>query len=153
MVYNTPINPVLKSKGNGASNIFIVDELGMLEEELWNKEYNFRFGDGSTLVAEHNHQRWCRYDKTPQQAWAQSVWYYDDGFVCEGDIITASASYYIPSAKAAVSIYRIDGELVVQMTVDEIDTIDNLYATLDAGIYIVKIESDGIVNTSKIVIR
>ena len=113
----------------------------------------FRSGDGSTLVAEHNHQRWCRYDKTPQQAWAQSVWYYDDGFVCEGDIITASASYYIPSAKAAVSIYRIDGELVVQMTVDEIDTIDNLYATLDAGIYIVKIESDGIVNTSKIVIR
>ena len=153
VVYNTPINPVLKSKGNGASNIFIVDELGMLEEELWNKEYNFRFWDGSTLVAEHNHQRWCRYDKTPQQAWAQSVWYYDDGFVCEGDIITASASYYIPSAKAAVSIYRIDGELVVQIAVDEIDTIENLYATLDAGIYIVKTESDGIVNTSKIVIR
>ena len=152
-VYNTPANPVLKIKGNGTSNIFIVDDMGMSEEELWNKGYCFRFWDGSSLVEEVNSQRWCRYDHAPANAWVQSVWYYEDGFVCEGEAVTASASYYSPSVKSTVSIYRIDGEFVLQTTVDEMDTMENLYATLDAGLYIVKTENNGIVNTCKIVIR
>lgn len=152
-VYKTPANPVLKIKGNGTSNIFIVDDMGMSEEELWNKGYCFRFWDGSSLVEEVNSQRWCRYDHAPANAWVQSVWYYEDGFVCEGEAVTASASYYSPSVKSTVCIYRVDGEFVMQTTVDEMDTIENLYATLDAGLYIVKTENNGIVNTSKIVIR
>jgi hypothetical protein len=152
-VYNTPANPVLKIKGNGTSNIFIVDDMGMSEEELWNKGYCFRFWDGSSLVEEVNSQRWCRYDHAPANAWVQSVWYYEDGFVCEGEAVTASASYYSPSVKSTVSIYRIDGEFVLQTTVDEMDTMENLYATLDSGLYIVKTENNGIVNTCKIVIR
>ncbi len=152
-VYKTPANPVLKIKGNGTSNIFIVDDMGMSEEELWNKGYCFRFWDGSSLVEEVNSQRWCRYDHAPANAWVQSVWYYEDGFVCEGEAVTASAGYYSPSMKSTVCIYRVDGEFVMQTTVDEMDTIENLYATLDAGLYIVKTENNGIVNTSKIVIR
>ena len=152
-VYNTPANPVLKIKGNGTSNIFIVDDMGMSEEELWNKGYCFRFWDGSSLVEEVNSQRWCRYDHAPANAWVQSVWYYEDGFVCEGEAVTASAGYYSPSVKSTVCIYRIDGEFVLQTTIDEMDTMENLYATLDAGLYIVKTENNGIVNTCKIVIR
>lgn len=152
-VYKTPANPVLKIKGNGTSNIFIVDDMGMTEEELWNKGYCFRFWDGGSLVEEVNAQRWCRYDHAPANAWVQSVWYYDDGFVCEGEAVTASVGYYSPSSKSTVCIYSMDGEFIVQTTVDEIDTLVNLYATLDAGLYIVKTENNGIVNTSKIVIR
>ena len=152
-VYKTPANPVLKIKGNGTSNIFIVDDMGMTEEELWNKGYCFRFWDGGSLVEEVNAQRWCRYDHAPANAWVQSVWYYDDGFVCEGEAVTASVGYYSPSSKSTVCIYSMDGEFIVQTTVDEIDTLENLYATLDAGLYIVKTENNGIVNISKIVIR
>lgn len=153
VVYNTPATPVLKMKGNGTSNIFIVDEMGMTEEELWANGYNFKFWDGATLVGEMNDQRWCRYDHAPTNAWVQSVWYYEDGFVCEGEAVTASAGYYSPSVKSTVCIYRIDGEFVMQTTVDEMDTIENLYATLEAGLYIVKSVSNGVCSTNKIVIK
>lgn len=152
-VYNTPASPVLKMKGNGSSNIFIVDEMGMTEEELWSNGYCFRFWDGSTLVEEVNAQRWHRYDHTPAKAWVQSIWYYEDGFICEGEAVTASTSFYSPSTIATVSIYRIDGEFVMQTAVDEIDTMENIYATLEAGLYIVKAVNNGIINTNKIVIR
>ena len=152
-IYNTPANPVLKMKGNGTSNIFIVDDMGMTEEDLWSKGYCFRFWDGSSLVEEVNNQRWCRYDHAPTNAWVQSVWYYEDGFVCEGEAVAATVGYYSPSSKTTICIYRTDGELVKIMTQDEMNTMDNIYATLDAGLYIVKTVNNGIVNTCKIVIR
>ncbi len=152
-IYNTPANPVLKMKGNGTSNIFIVDDMGMTEEDLWSKGYCFRFWDGSSLVEEVNDQRWCRYDHAPTNAWVQSVWYYEDGFVCEGEAVAATIGYYSPSSKTTVSIYRADGELVRKTTVDEMNTMENIYTTLEAGLYIVKTVNNGMVNTCKIVIR
>lgn len=152
-IYNTPEQPVLKVKGNGTSNIYIIDDMGMSEEEMWTREYNFRFGDGSLLVSEVSNQRWCRYENTPYDAWAQSVWYYNDGFVCVSEPTKVSRGQYVASSKLCIRIYQLDGECVMHKVVDNTSSLESIYEGMNAGIYIVRIDGDGAVNTYKIVIK
>ena len=152
-IYNTPKQPVLKVKGNGTSNIYIIDDMGMTEDELWKKGYYFQFWDGVSLVSEVSDQRWCRYENTPHDAWAQSVWYYDDGFACASEPVKASNVQYVASPGSGITIYQLDGECVMHRIVDDMAIVESIYAGLNAGIYIVRIDCDGVSNTHKIVIR
>ncbi len=153
VVYNTPATPILKVKGNGTSNIYIVDDMGMTETELWANGYSFRFWDGNTMMAEIDNQRWYRYNNVPNDAWVQSIWYYDDGFVCEGEIAKPAVVNEIVSSKTTVSVYRIDGELIMKRTLDEDDSIDNMSEGLETGLYIIRYENNGTSDTYKVVIK
>ena len=152
-IYNTPKQPVLKVKGNGTSNIYIIDDMGMSDDELWAKGYYFQFWDGVSLVSEVGNQRWFRYENTPRDAWAQSVWYYDDGYVCASDPVKASSVEYVASSISNVAIYRLEGECVMHTVVEDMAILETIYAGLNAGIYIVRIDCNGVSNIHKIMIR
>ena len=153
VVYNTPTAPELKLKGDGTSNIYIVDGMGMTEDELWENGYAFRFWDGDTFLAEVDDQRWYRFEDKLDNAMVQSVWYYDDDFVCTSDLVKVSSVQYVSSQKTEVSIYRINGDLVRRYTLEGEYTLNDICSELTSGFYIVHCVSDGVSNVNKIVIK
>ena len=154
IVYNTPKTPVLKVKGNGTSNIYIIDGMDMTEEELWAKEYHFRFWDGNSIVAEVNDQRWCKYNTTPTEPKVQSVWYYDDGFICESDLVCKVNSSSNLSYPSYVNIYRIYGEFVSSVPYDtQSGGFDLSILKLQAGIYILQYVGTHSSYTEKVIIK
>jgi hypothetical protein len=153
VVYNTPTAPELKLKGDGTSNIYIVDGMGMTEDELWENGYAFRFWDGDTFLAEVDDQRWYRFEDKLDNAMVQSVWYYDDDFVCTSDLVKVSSVQYVSFQKTEVSIYRINGDLVRRYTLEGEYTLNDICSELTSGFYIVHCVSDGVSNVNKIVIK
>ena len=154
IIYNTPKTPILKCKGNGISNIYIIDGMDMTEDELWNKEYYFRFWDDDDLKSELSNQRWYRYETTPMKAWAQSIWYYDDGFVCEGLPAFAQKTTQSASTKAIVQIYRMSGEYIATINYDtENEQLDLSLLGLDVGLYVLRYEMNGEIYIEKIMVK
>ena len=154
IIYNTPKTPILKCKGNGTSNIYIIDGMDMTEDELWNKEYYFRFWDDDDLKSELSNQRWYRYETTPMKAWVQSIWYYDDGFVCEGLPAFAQKTIQSASTKAIVQIYRMSGEYIATINYDtENEQLDLSLLGLDVGLYVLRYEMNGEIYIEKIMVK
>ena len=154
VVYNTPKTPILKVKGNGTSNIYLVDDFNMSEEELWAKEYYFRFWDGNSVVAEVNDQRWYRYNTTPTEPKVQSIWYYNDGFICESDMVCLVNSSSNLPCPSYVNIYRIYGEFVTSVPYESLSGEFNLSTLkLQTGIYILQYVGTNSSYTEKVIIK
>ena len=95
-IHRRPKKPFkLLQKGNGTSNIYIVDmkeSSGLTDSQLVENEYNFSFGYGNNeIVREDYTLRYQQYPKIGNDdlPWVYSYWEYDNGYVCKSDKVNS----------------------------------------------------------------
>ena len=169
-MHRCPQEPfALTKKGNGSSNILIVDMLngnsGLKNETLVDNDYKFAFGyDADKEISRTDYTlRYQTYtkDQINKDPWVYAYWEYDDGYVCKTDkvylgsravsdditedVIVLDNSGFkatlMEPMPASVRVITFNGAVVKQTTYSEQVEFDEKFdlTGLKGGMYIVEV--------------
>ena len=169
-MHRCPQEPfALTKKGNGSSNILIVDMLngnsGLKNESLVDNDYKFAFGyDADKEISRTDYTlRYQTYtkDQINKDPWVYAYWEYDDGYVCKTDkvylgsravsdditedVIVLDNSGFkatlMEPMPASVRVITFNGAVVKQTTYSEQVEFDEKFdlTGLNGGMYIVEV--------------
>ncbi len=165
-VYRRPETPLqLMRKGDGKSHTFVV-MMPLTDAQLSQLEYKYVYGWTDANRTDHvldvTDLRYCRadagvYDDMSNRFWVYSIWNYRDG-----SQVSSGKRYLDGSADESFDGSNFDGNGLTPNKASSgrsaVYTIDGQYVgteltNLSPGIYIYKSETNGVMNSQKIIIR